>query len=143
MADCIFCEIASGAAPARKVYEDEAVVAFLDTAPIVPGHVLVIPKKHVVWYTDLTPAEAGPFSKALYQVARQVKKASSAEYVSVLIRGTRIPHLHAHLIPKLPGEESTFDKVLDLHQFIQTRHHHRLDNAVLDKIARRVNDAGM
>jgi len=143
MADCIFCKIASGAAPARKVFEDEAVVAFLDTAPIVPGHVLVIPKKHVVWYTDLTPAEAGPFSKALYLVARQVKQASGAEYVNVLIRGTRIPHLHAHLIPKLPGQDSTFDKMLDLHQFIQTHHHHKLDDAVLDKIARRVNDATM
>jgi len=143
MADCIFCKIASGAAPARKVYEDEFVVAFLDVAPTVPGHVLVIPKKHVVWYTDLTPAEAGPFSKALYLVARQVKKASGAKFVNVLIRGTRIPHLHAHLIPKMAEEESTFDRVLDLHQFIQTRHHHKLDGAVLDQIARRVNDAAM
>jgi len=143
MADCIFCKIASGAAPARKVYEDEAVMAFLDTSPISPGHCLVIPKKHVVWYTDLTPTEAGPFSKALYLVARQVKKASGADYVSILIRGTRVPHLHAHLIPKLPGQDSTFDKMLDLHQFIQARHHSRLDGALLDTIARRVNDAAM
>jgi histidine triad (HIT) family protein len=143
MTDCIFCKIASGAAPARKVYEDEFVVAFLDNAPIVPGHVLVIPKKHIVWYTDLTPAEAGPFSKALYLVARQVQKASSAKFVNVLIRGTRIPHLHAHLIPKLTGQESTFDKVLDLHQFIQTKHHHKLEDAVLDQIAKRVLDATM
>jgi histidine triad (HIT) family protein len=143
MAECIFCKIASGAAPARKVYEDEAVIAFLDSSPISPGHCLVIPRKHVVWYTDLTPAEAGPFSKALYLVARQVKQASKAEYVNILIRGTRIPHLHAHLIPKLAGQDTTFDKILDLHQFIQTRHHNRLDDAALDTIARRVNDAAM
>jgi len=143
MAECIFCKIAKGEAPARKVYEDESVVAFLDAKPISPGHCLVIPKRHVVWYTDLTPPEAGPFSKALYLVARKVKKASGAEYVNILIRGTRVPHLHAHLIPKLPGQDSTFDKVLDLHQFIQTKHHHRLEDAVLDTIAKRVNDAAM
>lgn len=46
MEDCIFCKIASGEIPARKVYEDDAVVAFHDIAPQAPVHIVVIPKQH-------------------------------------------------------------------------------------------------
>lgn len=141
MADCPFCKIAAGKAPSRKIYEDDSVIAFLELYPVVPGHSLVIPKKHVVWYTDLTPADAGPFSKAMYLVARQLKKAMGAEYVSVLIRGTRVAHLHAHLIPKLPGHENIFDKTLDLHHFFQARQVPVAGNAELDAVAERITKA--
>ena len=45
--DCIFCKIASGAIPAKFVYEDEFLVAFPDINPMAPVHVLVIPRKHL------------------------------------------------------------------------------------------------
>ena len=45
MADCIFCEIAAGRAPARLVFEDDHVVAFEDIEPRAPVHVLVVPRK--------------------------------------------------------------------------------------------------
>lgn len=44
--DCIFCKIAAGEIPAAKVHEDETVVAFEDADPMMPVHVLVIPKDH-------------------------------------------------------------------------------------------------
>ena len=47
MADCIFCRIASGEIPSRKLFEDEWTMAFMDVAKDVDGHILVIPKKHV------------------------------------------------------------------------------------------------
>ena len=47
MADgCIFCAIATGEAPARRVYEDDRTLAFLDIFPVTPGHTLIIPKQH-------------------------------------------------------------------------------------------------
>lgn len=140
MADCVFCRIASGALAGRRVYEDEQTIAFLDASPVSPGHALVIPKKHVVWYTDLQPADAGPFSKAVFLVARKIKKALNAEYVSVLIRGTRVPHLHALLIPKLPGADNVFDKTLDLHHFVQARLPAPAP-AQLDEIAEKIRTA--
>ena len=45
-ADCIFCKIATGQIPTSKVYEDERVIAFDDMEPLMPVHVLIIPKDH-------------------------------------------------------------------------------------------------
>ena len=47
MNDCIFCKIVAGEIPAKKVYEDDKVLAFLDIAPQAPVHILVIPKVHI------------------------------------------------------------------------------------------------
>ena len=141
MSECIFCAIVSGREPCRKVFEDEHTLAFLDAYPVSPGHCLVIPRKHVVWYTDLIPADAGPFSRAVYLVARKVKQAMKAEYVSVLIRGTRVPHLHALLIPRLPGQDNIFDKALDLHHHMQVRLVRELTDPQLDEIAQRIRTA--
>ncbi len=45
--DCLFCKIVAGEIPARKLYEDDQVLAFHDIAPQAPLHILVIPKKHI------------------------------------------------------------------------------------------------
>ena len=47
MNDCLFCRIAAGEIPSKKVYEDEDTYAFLDIAPQAPVHILVIPKAHM------------------------------------------------------------------------------------------------
>lgn len=45
--DCIFCKIAAGEIPSKKVYEDEELLAFYDISPMAPVHVLIIPKMHI------------------------------------------------------------------------------------------------
>lgn len=135
MKDCIFCRIVRNEEPSRRVYEDAHTLAFLDRYPVSPGHCLVVPKRHIVWYTDLEPAEAGPFSKAVYVVAQKIKRVLKPEYVSILIRGTRVPHLHALLIPKLPGQDNIFDKTLDLHHYFQARQLVLLSEVELDRLA--------
>ena len=47
MSDCIFCKIIAGEIPSREVYSDDAAFAFLDVAPVKPGHTLVVPRTHV------------------------------------------------------------------------------------------------
>lgn len=47
MSDCLFCKIAAGEIPSKKVYEDDKILAFYDIAPMAPVHVLVIPKAHI------------------------------------------------------------------------------------------------
>ncbi|MEW9898860.1 histidine triad nucleotide-binding protein [Chitinivorax sp. PXF-14] len=47
MTDCIFCKIAAGHIPSKKVYEDDEVIAFHDINPIAPVHFLLVPKQHV------------------------------------------------------------------------------------------------
>ena len=143
MPDCPFCQIVADQAPARKVYEDEHTLAFLDLHPISRGHCLVIPKKHVQWFTDIEPQDgtAGPFLKTCYVVARKLKHAFDCEYVTMLIRGTRVPHLHMLLIPSIKGEENLLDKTLAFHHFAQTRMKPPFSEPELDTIAEKVKSA--
>ena len=143
MSECAFCQIIAGKASARKVYEDEHTLAFLDLHPISRGHTLVVPKKHVEWFTDIEPEDgiAGPFLKSCYVVARKLKHAFDSEYVTMLIRGTRVPHLHMLLIPSVRGEENLLDKTLALHHFAQVRMKPPFSDAELDQIAEQVKDA--
>jgi len=73
MTDCIFCRIIAGEIPSDKIYEDDEAVAFLDIAPVNPGHVLVIPKAH---YPDLL-ALPEQLTVQLVTVARKIAPASS------------------------------------------------------------------
>ena len=53
MEDCLFCKIAKGEIPSKKVYEDDKVYAFYDINPEAPTHFLVIPKEHIESANDL------------------------------------------------------------------------------------------
>lgn len=143
MPECPFCQIIAGKAPARKVYEDEHTLAFLDLNPISRGHTLVIPKKHVEWFTDIEPEDgiAGPFLKSCYVVARKLKRAFDCEYVTMLIRGTRVPHVHMLLIPSVRGEENLLDKTLAFHHWCQVRMAPQFSESELDTIAETVRNA--
>lgn len=57
--NCIFCKIVAGQIPAKKVHEDDELLAFHDINPWAPVHVLIIPKRHIVSMADVTDADAG------------------------------------------------------------------------------------
>ena len=63
--NCIFCKIAGGEIPARKVYEDDDVLAFHDINPVAPVHFMLIPKKHVATLYDVTNGDAPILGKIL------------------------------------------------------------------------------
>ena len=58
MADCLFCKIIAGVIPSHKIYEDDAVVAFLDIHPVSTGHTLVVPKAHSTSLLDISSDDA-------------------------------------------------------------------------------------
>lgn len=103
--DCVFCKIVAGEIPADKVYEDDAVTAFLDIAPINFGHTLVVPKRH---YPDLlsTPPElAARLLQAVQHIAPAISAATQSPAFNVGINNGRdagqiIDHVHLHLIPR-------------------------------------------
>jgi histidine triad (HIT) family protein len=101
---CIFCEIVAGRIPARKVHEDDAVLAFHDVQPQAPTHVLVIPKRHVENLLELTP-EDDALVGALARTARDVAKSLGwAERGFRLVMncgedaGYSVFHVHLHLL---------------------------------------------
>jgi len=109
MADCIFCKIVAGQIPCTRVYEDPAVLAFMDINPISPGHTLVVPKKHCEAISEMSAEEAAALFRPVPSLAAAVKAALGAEALNVLqnngrAAGQAVDHLHVHLIPRWAGD---------------------------------------
>ncbi len=109
MEECIFCKIINGEIPSSKVYEDNKVIAFLDTAPVNKGHTLVLPKEHHKDILD-TPAETlTELMKVSKKVAKAVMKATGAEGFNLgvnngKIAGQLVMHLHFHIMPRFEND---------------------------------------
>jgi len=101
---CVFCDIVAGKAPAYVVAENELSMCILDINPFAEGHCLVLSKRHVPWWNDLTEDEVTSVFRLARKVARQLKKAFSPEFVGMYARGRRIPHTHIFLVPTHPGD---------------------------------------
>lgn len=106
--DCIFCKIVSGEVPAYKVYEDENILAFLDTNPVSRGHTLVIPKEHV---ENIHEASEMDFMwEGIKKVADGIKDAFDPEGINIAQNngekaGQEVFHLHFHVTPIYDGDE--------------------------------------
>ena len=101
MSNCLFCQIASGDKPSRKIYEDDELFAFHDINPQAPIHILIIPKKHYETIED-TPADI--LGKLMVKAAELAKEAGiSAKGYRTVINcrehgGQSVYHLHLHLL---------------------------------------------
>jgi histidine triad (HIT) family protein len=107
MEGCLFCRIINGELAAHRVLDDDHVVAFLDHRPLFPGHVLVVPRRHVVTLPDLPSEEVGPFFTRVQALAEAVPAALDAAGTLVAnnnIVSQSVPHLHFHVIPRRPKD---------------------------------------
>lgn len=103
MPACVFCSIVEGAVPAHVVLDDPVAVAFLDTRPLFPGHVLVVPREHHETLTDLPAELVGPLFERIQRMAGAVQAAMGAAGTFVALNNTisqSVPHLHAHVVPR-------------------------------------------
>jgi len=106
---CIFCKIVSKEVPAKTVYEDNDIMAFLDIKPANPGHVLVIPKEHYQFLSQMPDNEVAGLFKAVKKITSAVFEATGAEGVSVrqrngAVAGQVVPHVHVHVIPRFKDD---------------------------------------
>ena len=100
MENCIFCKVATGEIPHNRVYENKNFVAFLDISPVVKGHTLLIPKKHIVWMQDADDETISEIFKLSKKLMTAIKNGLKCDYVQLSIAGTDVPHFHIHLIPR-------------------------------------------
>ncbi len=103
--DCIFCAIVAGQIPATKVYENEAVLAFMDIAPANPGHLLVIPKSHYRNIFDMPTAVGSQIMEAAIQLATAMREALNPDGLNLFQSNEAagfqtVFHFHLHLIPR-------------------------------------------
>ena len=104
---CVFCAIVGGEAAAEIVFGDDEVVAFLDVRPVFPGHVLVVPRAHVVTLPELAPDRVGPLFARVQRVADAVVEGLGAQGSFVAVNNTvsqSVPHLHVHVVPRTKGD---------------------------------------
>ena len=110
MSDCVFCQIVSGESPASIVYQDDAVVAFMDIQPIQRGHVLVIPRKHAVLMQDVDGLTAARVWQVAQRVARGLRASGlPCEGINLLVADGEaafqdVMHFHVHVIPRNTGD---------------------------------------
>ena len=103
MPACVFCEIVAGDRAAFEVARTDSTTAFLDTAPLFPGHVLVVPNHHHVTLMDLPVDDVAPLFVEVRRISAAVKQAMDAEGVFVAannIVSQSVLHLHVHVAPR-------------------------------------------
>lgn len=103
MTTCVFCSIVAGTTPAHVVMDDADVLAFLDTRPLFHGHVLVVPRQHVVTLAELPASLVGPLFQRVQLLSLAVVAAMGAEGSFVAMNNTvsqSVPHLHVHVVPR-------------------------------------------
>jgi histidine triad (HIT) family protein len=108
---CAFCRIASGEAPADRVFEDERTLAFLDIHPAGEGHTLVVPKTHAQDVWDVEPELWAAVWETSRRVAGAIRSAFDPDGLYVRqangpLGGQVVMHLHVHLIPRYTPERA-------------------------------------
>jgi len=107
MSACLFCAIATGETPAALVLEDDDFVAFLDHRPVFRGHVLLVPRQHMVTLPDLPEALRDGFLAQAQRLATAMVDGLGAQGSFVAINNTvsqSVPHLHCHVVPRTKGD---------------------------------------
>lgn len=100
MENCIFCKIVKNELPSDKIYEDESFLAFLTIEPVSEGHLLIVPKKHIVWMQDADKETIAGIFEIAKKLMSALQKATKADYVQLGVSGEEIPHFHIHLFAR-------------------------------------------
>src|SRR5688572_28964291 len=105
MPETIFSKILRGEVPCHKLYEDAQVLAFLDIAPVAPGHTVVIPKEPAATLDALSDDSAAALGRVLPRLCRALQAVTGTREFNVLQNNGRlahqaVDHVHFHIIPK-------------------------------------------
>lgn len=100
---CLFCKIARGEIPSRKVYEDADIFAFHDIHPVALVHFMIIPKQHIASLADCDMSHQAILGKILATAPRLAREQGSNDGFRLIINSGRVGrqevyHLHVHVI---------------------------------------------
>ena len=107
MADCVFCRIVAGEVDADVVLDEPDFVAFLDRRPVFKGHMLLVPRAHVVTLPDLPAGLRDGFLGATQRLATAVVECLDAQGSFVAMNNVvsqSVAHLHCHVVPRTKGD---------------------------------------
>jgi histidine triad (HIT) family protein len=103
--NCVFCQIASGKIPSKKVYEDEKCIAVLDISPANLGHMLLLPKEHYSVMPQLPDLLTGHLFRIAKKLSQAALKAFKLRGTTIFVAngmaaGQKAPHVLIHIIPR-------------------------------------------
>ncbi len=127
---CIFCQIADGKVAAKKVYEDDKVLAVLDINPANPGHILLLPKEHIAIMPQMDDELIGYMGIVSKQLSQVLLRTLQAQGTTIFVAngvaaGQRAPHFMIHIIPRMEGDDAGLkplekkyseEQILQIHQ---------------------------
>lgn len=102
--NCIFCKIIKGEIPCHKIFENKDFLVFLDIKPVNHGHLLIIPKKHIVWMQEADDKTISEIFKLTKKMMLALKKGLKCDYVQESVVGNEVSHFHIHLIPRYQND---------------------------------------
>ena len=122
MKDCIFCKIIKGEIPSRTVYEDEQIKIIMNINPSTDGHLLVLPKEHMVNIMDtketIITHSIDVIKNTIYPLLKERLNCEGLTLAQNNELGQEIKHYHIHLIPRYPNDNADFvydkEKISDL-----------------------------
>lgn len=106
----IFSKIIDGSIPSFKIAENESFIAFLDIAPLVKGHVLVVPKKEIDRIFDLPDELLSQMLVFAKPIAKAIEKSFRCNRCGISVVGLEVPHAHMHLIPINSADDLNFTR---------------------------------
>lgn len=114
MEDCIFCKIINNEIPSHKVYEDDLVLAFLDTNSMSKGHTLIIPKKHANDVFDIEDIYLERIALVAKKISQKIKDNLGADgvnfyHASGVHAEQSVFHFHLHVIPRRKDDDICFN----------------------------------
>lgn len=94
--------------------ENDLIVCLVDTKPMRPGHILIIPKRHVTYYHELTHAEQTAINKEITRIHKALQRTNGPLHYTLInkngyLGGQSIPHVHIHFIPAFLNEKNIDD----------------------------------
>ncbi|MBN2060342.1 MAG: HIT family protein [Deltaproteobacteria bacterium] len=107
--DCPFCRMGRHELDYVSVLEDGEVLAIMDLYPATPGHVLILPKRHIENLYEMPPDLGSHLMAAAIMVAKAIKEALSPEGINLIqsnetAAGQTVPHFHLHIVPRYKGD---------------------------------------
>jgi diadenosine tetraphosphate (Ap4A) HIT family hydrolase len=106
----VFTKIINGELPGRFVWRDDQVVAFLTTAPMNPGHTLVVPRQEIDYWIDMPAELSARVMEVAQTVSRAIQNVYNPKKVGLTIVGLEVPHVHLHLVPINAVSDMNFDR---------------------------------
>lgn len=112
--DCVFCKIRDGKIPSKKIYEDEATLAFMDINPLNTGHCLVVTKRHAATLWDAEVSDLQAAIATAKKVAVALRETVKPDGLNMLQANgaaafQSVAHYHLHLIPRWVRDGKGFD----------------------------------